>query len=164
MKKLLLVICIATVILLLLNEYDNSQHVNYSFYPNQDIINVYNEGWKDEIFEVGNFDFENTFLYMSKIHHPPRYHSILKGYDDGNYILETNDFDNDRTNVIANSEFEFYSDSGIAWFFYDGKKSNKQYSFFAAIVDNKKVKKPFRINIYDDNKYVFGFVRHYKRG
>lgn len=159
MKRSLIILFFAAIIIILLIEDDNSQYEDYSFYPNQDIINIFNKGWKDKIFEVGNFNYENSFLSMSKTQNMPRYHSVLKGYDDGNYILETSDFGNEKINVITNSEFEFYSDSGKAWFFYDGRKSNEQYSFFAAIIDNKRIRKPFKINIYDGDDYVFGYIK-----
>lgn len=157
MKKVFLILCIVVVIVFMLKQYDNSQYEDYGFYPMQDIVNIYNEGFGYDVFEIGNFDYDNSFLNMSKTYTLMK-HSTLKGYDDGNYILEISDFDNEKGDIVTNSEFKFYNDTGKAWFFGDGQSLNDQYSFFASIIDNSKMKTPINIKIYDNNNYVFGYI------
>lgn len=166
MRKVFLILCIVVVIFFILYQYDNSQYEDYSLFPSQGIIDIYNEGFGDDVFEVGNFDYDNSFLNMSKTYSSPRMHSLLKDYDDGNYGLAISDFDNEKGDIVTNSEFKFYNDTGKAWFFADGKVLDEKYSFFASIVaDNNKIKTPIKfktpikIKIYDDNNYVFGYVR-----
>ncbi len=166
MRKAFLILCILVVISFILYQYDNSQYEDYSLFPSQGIIDIYNEGFGDDVFKVGNFDQDNSFLNTSKTYSPPWMHSVLKDYDNGNYRLAINDFGNEKGDIVTNPEFKFYNDTGKAWFFTDGKVLDEKYSFFASIVaDNNKIKTPIKlkktikIKIYDDNNYVFGYVR-----
>ncbi|MGN9164915.1 hypothetical protein ACTNDY_06460 [Tissierellaceae bacterium HCP3S3_D8] len=166
MRKAFLILCIVVVSFFILRQCYDSQYKDYSLYPTQDIININNKGFGDDVFEVGDFDYDNPFLNMSKTYYPPLMYSLLKDYDNGNYRLVISDFGNEKGDIVTNSEFKFHNDTGKAWFFVDDKSLGEKYSFFASIVvDNNKIKIPIKrkipikIKIYDDNNHVFGYIR-----